>query len=815
MFRSIIASFILCWGLGIYGYAAPKVEEGKYYIEGDTTIVCISFPDERIVHVQVYPKGNVGARRSLVVDESRFDFNRWRVLKNKQSIVLRTNVLQVEYDRVTGTLTFIDRQRGEKILSEVSRSFAPEEMAGDKAWQVRQEFLLTPEEAIYGLGQFQEGVFNYRGHQANLVHANREIANPVLLSSRNYLLYWDNYSKTLFEEKEGKASLYSEMGDGIDYYLVYGKDMNDAIVGFRHLTGKVPMFPKSAFGFWMSKERYRSFDELTAVVAEYRKRRIPLDNIVQDWQYWGEDMSMWNSMTFDSLRYADPKKRIDSLHQVYHVKLTVSVWPGVGKKTAVYQAMDSAGVLFQVPTWADYKVVDIYNPVAQDIFWQHLYAGLYTKGVDSWWMDATEPSFRDGLYQSKQEYWTKKAGKTAIGSFGRYLNTYSLVLSGMLYEQLRQQSNRRVSILTRSAFAGQQKYAASTWSGDIYASWEVFKNQIPAGLNLCMTGIPYWTTDIGGFRVISQEKGGNSGKGEIGNFVGEKAQEGGGYRKGLRDSAYLELYTRWFQFGAFCPMFRAHGTEVPREIWHFGEPGSLWYDAQVEMINLRYSLLSYIYSMAWKVTAEHATMMRALVMDFPEDQKTHDDAGSYMFGDALLVHPVTHPMFYERNGKVENPDTRVAVYLPQCDGNYWFDFNTNRCFAAGNTIQYEAPLKVVPVFVKAGSIIPRNTPAQYASEGTNEVMDIVVYAGEDAGFTLYEDDNETYGYEKGEYAAVDIHWNEKQKKLSVSKLKGAWMPATEQRVFRVKVLWPQADGRVITKEKQVAYQGQSLVISFE
>ena len=229
-------------------------------------------------------------------------------MKNRQSIVLRTNVLQVEYDRVTGTLTFIDRQRGEKILSEASRSFAPEEMAGDKAWRVRQEFLLTPEEAIYGLGQFQEGVFNYRGHQVNLVHANREIANPVLLSSQNYLLYWDNYSKTIFEEKEGKVSLHSEMGDGIDYYLVYGKDMNDAIVGFRHLTGEVPMFPKSAFGFWMSKERYRSFDELTAVVAEYRKRRIPLDNIVQDWQYWGEDMSMWNSMTFDSLRYADPKK---------------------------------------------------------------------------------------------------------------------------------------------------------------------------------------------------------------------------------------------------------------------------------------------------------------------------------------------------------------------------------------------------------------------------------------------------------------------------------------------------------------------------
>ncbi len=799
----------------VYGEDAVTMKGRDVIIDEEGLRLVITCLDEHIVHVQAYPKPVAEIRKSLVVNDSCFQFNGFRVSRNKTKVTVKTSRLAVEYDRVFRRIVFIDRSTGDVILAENSRNFVAGKDGGEKAFRVTQHFVIKPEEALYGLGQYQDGAFNYRGKTVNLVHANREIANPVLLSTRNYVLYWDNYSKTVFSEKQGIASFDSEVGDGVNYYFIYGKDMNDAVAGFRYLTGEVPMLPKSAFGFWMSKERYKSFDELVGVVDEYRKRGIPLDNIVQDWQYWGEDMGLWNSMNFDTVRFARPKEIIDRLHQEYHVKLTVSVWPGVGKKTEIYRAMDAAGALFDVPTWAGYKVVDIYNPEAQKIFWQYLKNGLYSKGVDSWWMDATEPSFRDGLYQSRQEYWAKSAGMTAVGSFSRYLNTYSLVLSGMLYDGLRQQSNKRVSILTRSAFAGQQKYGTSTWSGDIYASWDVFGKQIPAGLNLCMTGFPYWTTDIGAFRVTSQEKGGNQGKGEIGDFKGETgSSDGGGYKKGLRDSAYLELYTRWFQFGAFCPMFRAHGTEVPREIWHFGEPGSLYYDAQLQMIDLRYSLLSYIYSNAWQVTSSGGTMMRPLVMDFTSDKRILGDAGSYMFGESLLVHPVTRPMFYDRKGKISDPDVAVPVYLPRHEGKGWFDFNSDRYYPAGDTVRYEALLNVIPVFVKAGAIIPRDRPAPYANAADHREMEITVYAGSDARFTLYEDDHETYDYEQGIYRAIDMEWNEKQKALTFSDARGVFKPAFQQQVFVIKVIFPGKDGKTEVKSGTIGYSGKKVKVKF-
>ncbi len=811
----LIGLFYFLSVLPVCGENSVTVKNKGVVIDEGAVQLIITCLDKHIVHIQACPKSVSEVRKSLVVDDSCFRFDDFRVSRNKTKVLVRTSRLTVEYDKVLKRITFIDRGTGEVILAENSRDIVAGQEAGENIHRVIQRFALDPEEAVYGLGQYQDGVFNYRGKVVNLVHANREIANPVLLSTRNYVLYWDNYSKTIFSEKHGIASFDSEIGDGVNYYFIYGKDMSDAVAEFRYLTGEVPMQPKSAFGFWMSKERYKSFDELTGVVAEYRKRHIPLDNIVQDWQYWGEDMGLWNSMNFDTVRFARPKEVIDRLHREYHVKLTVSVWPGVGKKTAIYQAMDSAGVLFDVPTWAGYKVVDIYDSEAQKIFWNYLKDGLYSKGVDSWWMDATEPSFRDGLYRSKQEYWAKSAGMTAIGSFSRYLNTYSLVLSRMMYDRLRQQSDKRVSILTRSAFAGQQRYGTSTWSGDIYASWDVFVKQIPAGLNLCMTGFPYWTTDIGGFRVISQEKGEKQGAGEIGDFRGDEGNpDGGGYKKGLRDSAYLELYTRWFQFGAFCPMFRAHGTEVPREIWHFGEPGSLYYDAQLQMIDLRYSLLSYIYSDAWQVTSSGETMMRPLVMDFTDDERTFGEAGSYMFGKSLLVHPVTRPMFYDREGKIKNPDVSVPVYLPRHEGKYWFDFHSDKYYPAGDTVYYKALLNVIPVFVKAGAIVPRDKPAPYAGATDNREMEIVVYTGNDARFTLYEDDNETYEYEKGIYRAVDMYWNEKQKALTFADARGVFKPAFDRQTFIIKVISPGKEGKVEMISRKIDYSGKELKVKF-
>lgn len=761
-----------------------------FIITQDSCQIAVSCINERIIHVRIQPE-QIIARNSLIVQRQNGMPPKYRIEKEKRAIRLITDRIIASYSYDTKNIVYIDALSGDTILREKERGFSRKLIAGENVWQVKQTFCLQ-DEALYGLGQYQEGVLNYRGKKANLVQANMEIANPVLISTKPYGILWDNYSKTLFEDNERGASFWSEVADGIDYYFIYGEKMDDVIAGYHDLTGKVPLFPKSAFGFWQSKERYKSFNELVDVVAEYRKRNIPIDNIVQDWEYWG-DRDHWNSLRFDTANFNYAKETIQELHDKYHVRLMLSVWPGFGKRTDVYQEMEKKGLLFDEPTWADYKVMDVYSPQAQAIFWKHLKKGLFDKGVDSWWMDATEPSFREGFTQDKQEEKSKSAGNTYIGSFDRYLNVYSLFLSKTMYENLRLQNNKRVSILTRSAFAGQQKYATAVWSGDVSASWEVFKRQIPAGLNLCMTGIPYWTSDIGGFFVTTR---------------------GGEYPRGLEDPAYKELYLRWFQQGAFTPIFRAHGSNVPREIWKFGKPGDPFYDGQVEMIKLRYSLLAYIYSSAWEVTNNSRNFMRALAMDFSSDKKILDSADSYMFGASLLVHPITSPMYYDSKGKITNPATLVPVYLPEHKGRYWFDFYSKQVYKGGKVIDYNAPLKTIPVFIKAGSILPINKVKQYVEEKPDNVLDIFICGGEDASFTLYEDDNVSYDYEKGIYSQIRFVWDNKTKELTIHEKEGK-MTILNERLFRITLLLPQ-ENRVepLEIQKEVIYKNEKEVISF-
>ena len=757
-------------------------ETSKGFIVTDNAMqIAVSCVNERTVHVKVQP-GQIMAKQSLVVPEyaSASPFN---IKKEANSISLHTDKIIATYSYQTGNIEFRDAVTNKVILREKARSFDKKQIAGEDVWQVKQTFSVGPDEALYGLGQYQEGVFNYRGKSAKLIQANMEIVNPVLLSTYPYGIYWDNYSKTLFKDSIDGTSLWSEVADAVDYYFIYGSSLDDIVAGYHDLTGKAPMFPKSSFGFWQSKERYTSFDELTSVVAEYRKRGIPLDNIVQDWEYWG-DRSQWNSLQFHPKNFNNPKEAIKKLHEQYNVSVMLSVWPGFGKNTEVFKELEQAGTLFDEETWAGYKVVDIYNPKAQEIFWKRLKTGLFDNGVDSWWLDATEPSFREGFTQDRQEEVQKSAGQTYIGSFDRYLSVYSLVLSKLMYDNLRAQNNNRVSILTRSAFAGQQKYATGVWSGDVTSSWDVFKKQIPAGLNLCMTGIPYWTSDIGGFFVTTR---------------------GSEYVKGLADPAYKELYLRWFQQGAFSPIFRAHGSNVPREVWQFGEPGDPFYDGQVEIINLRYSLLSYIYSMAWQVTSNSKTMMRALVMDFPEDKNVVDNADAYMFGSSMLVYPVMSPMYYTTKGAIKKPETNISAYLPSHKGAYWYDFHEDRYWKGGATIKYDAPLKKIPLFIKGGSILPKNEIAQYVGEKSDEVMDILVYGGSDAQFALYEDDNVTYNYEKGDYSVINFSWDDNKKTLKISDKEGK-RTVLENRTFRIKFIMPQGDPS--GKSKTLVYEGK-------
>ncbi len=782
------ALFLVICFLHITISHSENIDKG-FSVTDDSLQISVSSPRDKIIHVQVVPLGSQPSK-SLIIPETSDPVPDCQIQKGDNYISLRTASVTATYSYTDKNIRFTDSKSGKQLLQEQARSFEQKKVADETVWQIKQIFKLHPDEALYGLGQYQEGIMNYRGQKAKLVQANMEIVNPFLLSTQPYGILWDNYSKTLFEDNEKGASFWSEVADAIDYYFVYGTDMKDVVAGYHRLTGKVPMFPKSAFGYWQSKERYKSFDELIDVVKEYRKRHIPLDNIVQDWEYWG-DRDHWNSLRFDTVNFNHPTDVIRQLHDRYNVSLMLSVWPGFGKKTDVYKDMEKIGALFDEPTWADYKVMDIYNPQAQKIFWEHLYKGLYRTGVDAWWMDATEPSFREGFTQDKQEEKTKSAGQTYIGSFDRYLNVYSLFLSKAMYENIRKQDNKRVTILTRSAFAGQQQYGTAVWSGDITASWDVFRKQLPAGLNLCMSGIPYWTTDIGGFFVTTR---------------------GSQYTKGLADPSYKELYLRWFQQGVFSPIFRAHGSNVPREVWQFGEPGDPFYDGLLKMIDLRYSLLSYIYSSAWQVTSNSRLMMRGLVMDFPDDRNVHNRADAYMFGPSLLVKPITKPMYYTTEGAIGTPDTKESVYLPEHTGKYWFDFNSRQIYTGGKTISYPTPLDVIPVFVKAGSIIPINKVVQYVGEQKEEELELRIYAGADADFELYEDDNKTYAYENGVYSLVRFHWDDQNKQLSIYDKEGTFVDYP-QRSFRIKFYMPIENGsNYSVREKLIRYENKHITV---
>lgn len=720
----------------------------------------ISFHSEDIVHLTVCPDGTeAGLHPSLVVEE--YTPYACSVKENEQCIVAQTAALRVEFDKSSGCIYFYDKN-GQFLLCDSGRSFSEVNVAGEDTHSLFQSFRSSGDEALYGLGQYQDACLNYRGRSARLVQSNMDIVNPFLVTTGGYGILWDNYSATDFHDDGISFSFASEVADRADYYVLAGENM-DALVGaYRRLTGKVPMFPRSVFGFWQSKERYRSFDELSEVVAEFRRREIPLDNIVQDWEYWG-DKPHWNSMRFDAPGFSDAGERIRALHEEGNVNFMLSVWPGFGPETEICHELDSAGALFDEPTWAGYKVYDAFNPAARDIFWKHL-KGLADMGVDAWWLDATEPSFRDGFTQDGQEARSKSAGMTHIGSFNRYLNAYSLEMMKELYPRLREHNpDRRVFIFTRSAFASQQRYATALWSGDVSASWEIFHNQLLEGLNISVSGIPYWTSDTGGFYVYGRD---------------------GEYPDGLADEEYKELYSRWFQFGAFTPIFRAHGTEIPREPWQFGDEGDVWYDNQLKYIRLRYRLLPYIYSVSRMVTENDYTFMRPLAMDFPADSRALDVDYAYMFGPAFYVRPVFRPAAEE---------SVVETYLPECQGTLWYEFETSKPCRAGTVHSVPNRIDVLPLYVRAGSIVPMAEVKQWAGEYPDTKLDIAVYAGADGEFVWYDDEGDSYRYEQGLCSEVRMSWDDSARRLTFSGRQGSWPGMPESVQMRVTLHLPSGE----------------------
>jgi len=751
----------------------------------------IQFFNPGIVRIIKSPHGIMPEKRSLSVIKTPGK-TQLTIHQEKNELSVTSKSVQLILNMKTGQISFFNPD-GRLLLKEKENGikFTPTKDLDENTFVVNQAFQLDNDEAIYGLGQHQKGTMNQRNQKITLKQNNMQICIPFFQSVKGYGLFWDNYSTTVFDDNSEGTSFESEVGDCADYYFMYGGNADGVIAAYRDLTGQAPMFPRWAFGYWQSRERYKSQDETIGVVEKYRELQVPLDGIVQDWQYWGVDNRLWNSTEFGNPLFPNPQGMIDRVHEL-NAHIIISVWPGFGNQTRIFDDMKRHGYLFNFTTWPitpDVQVYDPFNPDARDLYWSYVNKNIFSMGMDGWWLDSTEP---DQMRPKEGD----DDNKTYLGTFRKVRNAFPLVHTGGVYQHQRQiTSDKRVFILARSAFAGQQRFGTTTWSGDVLSRWDVLRKQISGGLNLSLTGIPYWNSDIGGF------------------FSARK------YPKGAKDPAFQELYVRWLQFSTFCPMMRSHGTDTPREIYQFGEKGYWAYDAIEKFINLRYRLLPYIYSDAWSVTSEASTMMRALVMDFVTDKKVQDINNEYMFGKSILVCPVTDSLYTSRATGTAVVDFSTVktqkVYLPE--GSDWFDFWTGKKVNGGQEIQKEVPIDIIPIYVMAGSIVPMGPFVQYSSEKTDPV-EIRIYPGADGEFKLYEDENDNYNYEKGIYSLIEFHWDDALKTLTINDRKGEFSGMLNNRKFEIVVVNENTGiGLNISKSpaKTINYSGKEIVVSLQ
>ena len=761
--------------------------------EGSLT-VSVEWYTPSIVRVLKTPAGYTGPKESYSV------IAKPETVKYKQStlpdgaVEMKSAELTVTANPLTGNISFFTPS-GEKLLSEDGCRFKPIRDANRDSYTISQSWLTDPAEGLYGLGQLQDGRLSHRNMDKYLVQSNLEDVTPLIQSNRGWGLFWDNYSGTHFSDLDGRTSFRSDVGDEIDYYFMYGGSMDGTVADIRHLTGDVTMMPLWSYGFMQSKERYKSQDETVGVVRKYRELGIPLDVIIQDWQYWGHNY-LWNAMDFLNPTFPNPQAMLDSIHGL-NARMMISIWQSFGPATKPYRELDKEGLLFDMATWpqsgvegwppdmsypSGVRVYDPYSAKARDIYWKHLNEGVYKYGMDGWWMDSTEPDHFD---------W-KDADFDRITGLGRSYrsvrNAFPLFcVSGVYDHQRALDDGRRVIILTRSGFLGQQRYGSNVWSGDVQSSWDMLRKQVPAGLNFSMLGMPHWNSDLGGFFAGSY----NSSWGDD---------------SATRNPQYQELYVRWLQFGVFTPMMRSHGADVSREFFKYGKPGEPVYDALVDAVRLRYRILPYTYSLAWDVTGNRGTFMRPLAMDFPKDANAVDNAREYMYGDAFLVAPVLNPQYTpeliqknlaENDGWSKDSQTRskaavtadftqpksMEVYLP--GGAKWYNYWTNELMDGGQTVNIATEFSKIPLFVRAGSIVPLGPDMQYTSEKPWDNLTIAVYPGADADFTLYEDAGDGYKYEKGEYTEIPMKWNDRRRTLTIGARHGSYPGMLSSRTFTV------------------------------
>jgi alpha-D-xyloside xylohydrolase len=634
--------------------------------------------------------------------------------------VLTTSALKIELSLKWGSIKY-SSTAGEDLLHErnsIPRTYESVELNGEKTFHVKDRFGPDPTEGFYGLGQHQSGLFNYRGATIELAQNNTDVAIPLLLSSRGYGLMWNTASLTYFDNRFPlELNISSLAGHSIDYYLIYGPEMDQIIHEYRNLTGHTPMLPLWAYGFFQSKDRYVSQEELLGIAHRYRQEHIPLDAIVQDWYWWKTE----GDPVFNS-NFPDVPGELNRLHDE-HIHAMLSVWGLFDTKSENYHKLESQG--FAVP---NAHVYDATNPKARDFYWNNLVSKLFAQGWDAFWLDSAEPEeywphMGDGILRNK---------KIAIGNGAQYTNIFPFMhTAGIQQHWKASNDHKRVFLLTRSAFLGQQRVGATVWSGDVYSTYWGLRHQVAGGLNFALSGYPYWTTDIGGYWQP--------------------------FDRPPNDPRYQELYARWFEFGVFCPIFRTHGHRAQNELWTYDkvEPILIKYD------KLRYRLLPYLYSLAWRVTHEDYTIQRPLVMDWRTDENTRDISDQFMFGPAILVSPV-----------VKENATHRSLYLP--DATAWYDFWSGDTLKGSREIDSEAPLDRIPVFVRAGSILPLGPEVEYTGEKPAGPIELRIYTGADGNFELYQDAGDTYDYENGAHAIIPLHWSESSRTLTIDDRKGSY-----------------------------------------
>ena len=760
--------------------------------------VKVEFITPSIVHVV---KGQ--PTKTLVITAKPQD-----VAVSKSGSTWKTSELIVKQD-AQGNLTFLTA-KGKLLLKEKSCDVK----------EARQTFTLDKDEAVYGLGTIQNGKMNRRGEKKRMEQSNLEDFQNVLQSIKGWGLYWENYSPTLFEDNAQGMTFDAEVGEGVDYYFMYGGSADGVIAQMRYLSGDVPMFPLWTYGYWQSKERYKTARETEGIVDQYRQLNVPLDGIIQDWQYWGSNY-LWNAMDFLAEDFSNGKQMIQNVHQK-HAHFMISIWASFGPMTKQFRELEPKGLLMPFETWPqsgishvwppmrDYpsgvKVYDAFSPEARDIYWKYLKT-LYDYGCDAWWMDSTDPDFfnpRESDYEHKVYGGTWRSQRNAFP-----LETVRGIYQAQRREGEKESGDRsqekRVFIMTRSSFAGQQHYGSNMWSGDVNSSWDMLRKQVPAGLSFTLTGNPNFNTDIGGF------------------FCNSYNTRGSG--SAPKNPQFQELYVRWMQYGLFCPVFRSHGADAPREIWQFGQKGEPVYDAIEKQIRLRYRFIPYLYSTAWLVTSDNDSYMRPLFADFAADKKVWDMTDEFMFGHNILACPIVDPQYTEEkvirtnamtgwnrdqlimdNGQltINWQETKTAVkYLPK--GAVWYDFWTNQKYQGGKNVTLETQFDRVPMFVRAGSILPLGPEMQYVGEKAWDHLEIRVYPGANGSFVLYEDEGDSYNYEKGVYSTITFFWNDKARQLTIGARKGEFPGMLKSRQFTVVL----PDGR----QQQVNYNGTECVIS--